>query len=108
MAGLPLHPAHPERVCWGCDLYCPARALACGNGSVRTPHPEELFGPDWQEWAKENAIEVGGPDPSLQADAGLEPEAALEPSGGSEAGSGTDRQCTPFLVGRPCRGNSTT
>ncbi|WP_374351100.1 DUF3079 domain-containing protein, partial [Limnohabitans sp.] len=20
----PKAPAHPERICWGCDLYCPA------------------------------------------------------------------------------------
>ncbi|PQK68826.1 hypothetical protein CG428_23325, partial [Pantoea ananatis] len=18
----PLHPSHPERICWGCDRYC--------------------------------------------------------------------------------------
>jgi hypothetical protein len=43
----PLHPAHPERTCWGCDKYCPVTELQCGNGSERTQHPEELFGPDW-------------------------------------------------------------
>jgi hypothetical protein len=43
----PLHPARPERTCWGCDRYCPADSMACGNGSDRTQHPEELFGPDW-------------------------------------------------------------
>jgi hypothetical protein len=47
----PVHPKHPERVCWGCDRYCGAEALACGNGSERTPHPVELFGDDWLEWA---------------------------------------------------------
>ncbi|MGE3277659.1 MAG: DUF3079 domain-containing protein [Vicinamibacterales bacterium] len=46
----PLHPRHPERVCWGCDKYCPADALACGNGSIRSPHPAELFGDDWLDW----------------------------------------------------------
>lgn len=46
----PIVPAHPERVCWGCDLYCPADAMRCGNGSERTQHPCELFGPDWQQW----------------------------------------------------------
>ncbi len=45
----PLHPAHPERVCWGCDKYCPADALACGNGSGRTLHPAEMIGDDWYE-----------------------------------------------------------
>jgi hypothetical protein len=45
------HPRHPERICWGCDQYCPAGDLACGNGSIRTQHPCELFGDDWLEWA---------------------------------------------------------
>jgi len=43
----PLHPKHPERICWGCDRYCPTDALACGNGSDRTMHPAELLGDDW-------------------------------------------------------------
>jgi hypothetical protein len=43
----PIAPAHPERVCWGCDRYCAADDLACGNGSERTQHPMELFGDDW-------------------------------------------------------------
>jgi len=43
----PHHPAHPERVCWGCDQYCPADNLVCGSDTVRTPHPVELFGKDW-------------------------------------------------------------
>ncbi|SFE04904.1 DUF3079 domain-containing protein [Paracidovorax konjaci] len=46
----PDHPAHPERICWGCDRYCPAGSMACGNGSDRTPHPVELFGDDWRDW----------------------------------------------------------
>lgn len=44
----PLNPPHPERSCWGCDRYCAADALACGNGSERTQHPVELFGPGWE------------------------------------------------------------
>lgn len=47
----PTLPAHPERTCWGCDRYCATTALACGNGSERTPHPSELFGADWMAWA---------------------------------------------------------
>ena len=47
----PLHPSSPHRNCWGCDRYCPAGSMACGNGSVRTPHPAELFGDDWYEWS---------------------------------------------------------
>ncbi|MCC6171351.1 MAG: DUF3079 domain-containing protein [Gammaproteobacteria bacterium] len=46
----PLRPRHPERICWGCDKYCPADDLACGNGSDRTQHPIELLGEDWAEW----------------------------------------------------------
>jgi hypothetical protein len=51
MAKAPLHPKHPERVCWGCDKYCPTDSLLCGNGTVRTQHPVELFGEDWLDWA---------------------------------------------------------
>lgn len=46
----PKNPAHPERTCWGCDRYCAADAMLCGNGSERSQHPAELFGPDWAEW----------------------------------------------------------
>ena len=46
---LPLNPRQPERICWGCDRYCPADDLGCGNGTIRTPHPVELFGEDWLE-----------------------------------------------------------
>lgn len=46
----PQAPQHPERVCWGCDLYCAAKDMRCGNGSDRTPHPAELFGDDWADW----------------------------------------------------------
>jgi len=50
MIKIPLHPVHPENICWGCDKYCPADDLRCGNGTVRTMHPCELFGEDWLEW----------------------------------------------------------
>ena len=46
----PVAPKSPHRICWGCDKYCPADSLACGNGSERTPHPVELFGEDWLDW----------------------------------------------------------
>lgn len=46
-----LHPRHPERICWGCDKFCPADDLACGNGTIRTPHPAELLGDDWLDSA---------------------------------------------------------
>ncbi len=43
----PLNPPHPERICWGCDRYCPADSLGCGNGADRTMHPSEVWGDDW-------------------------------------------------------------
>ena len=46
----PLRPANPERLCWGCDDYCAAASMKCGNGSDRTQHPFELFGEDWHKW----------------------------------------------------------
>lgn len=45
-----MHPKHPERICWGCDKYCPADDLRCDNGSGRTEHPVEILGEDWYEW----------------------------------------------------------
>ncbi|KAF1069519.1 MAG: hypothetical protein GAK45_01079 [Pseudomonas citronellolis] len=45
----PENPSHPERICWGCDRYCSAQAMACGNGSSRTQHPSEVFGEDWND-----------------------------------------------------------
>lgn len=56
----PIHPKHPERLCWGCDKYCPADSLACGNGSERTQHPVELFGDDWFEWGGAGEEKEGG------------------------------------------------
>jgi hypothetical protein len=49
----PIHPKNPDRICWGCDQYCAADSMNCGNGSDRTPHPVELFGEDWQDWGKD-------------------------------------------------------
>lgn len=57
----PLHPKHPERVCWGCDKYCAADALNCGNGSDRTQHPVELWGEDWFEWEQAAARATPAP-----------------------------------------------
>jgi len=53
----PVHPEHPERICWGCDQYCPVDSLNCGNGSERTPHPVELFGDDWLDWGSDYVAE---------------------------------------------------
>lgn len=60
----PLHPRHPERICWGCDKYCPVDSLECGNGSDRTQHPAELLGDDWLEygdWDLDTATEPSRP-----------------------------------------------
>ena len=65
----PIHPAHPERSCWGCDLYCPAHSMRCGNGSERTQHPVELFGEDWLDW---------GPEASTDPAAGSDTKPASE------------------------------
>jgi hypothetical protein len=59
----PIVPANPHRICWGCDRYCPADALACGNGSERTPHPAELFGDDWQAWGLDAAPDQAAATP---------------------------------------------
>ncbi|HKB54768.1 MAG TPA: DUF3079 domain-containing protein [Ramlibacter sp.] len=57
----PLRPAHPERNCWGCDRYCPADEMACGNGSDRTQHPVEIFGDDWDTWGLDPVTPAGMP-----------------------------------------------
>ena len=62
MAKIPLHPKNPERICWGCPLYCRADDMRCGNGTIRTQHPVELFGEDWLEW------EAGAAEPSNESD----------------------------------------
>jgi Protein of unknown function (DUF3079) len=62
----PVHPANPERLCWGCDQYCPATSMNCGNGSDRTQHPVELFGEDWQAWGGDFSADAG-PDPAAVA-----------------------------------------
>ena len=67
----PLHPTHPERICWGCDKYCPADSLGCGNGSGRTQHPIELLGDDWYEWGDWGIVpSPGGEAPRSAAEAG--------------------------------------
>ena len=45
----PIRPAHPERTCWGCDRYCAANEMICGNGTERTQHPIETFGEGWEQ-----------------------------------------------------------
>jgi hypothetical protein len=60
-----LRPAHPERICWGCDRYCGADDLGCA-GTVRAAHPCELFGEDWLEWSERRG-------PSLESSMGPTP-----------------------------------
>lgn len=74
----PIHPPHPERNCWGCDRYCAADALLCGNGSVRTPHPVESFGPDWAEWEPPPARDLARSPFQAQAEPGADPSAGAE------------------------------
>lgn len=67
----PMNPAHPERVCWGCDRYCSTDALVCGSGSVATLHPAELFGEDWMKF---------GMEPRAQAPTSLPTNASIQPA----------------------------
>ena len=60
----PISPAHPERVCWGCDKYCATDAMHCGNGSDRTAHPAELFGDDWLTWDGAAVEPLDAPKPA--------------------------------------------
>lgn len=64
----PLNPAHPERTCWGCDKFCPAHSMMCGNGSERTQHPAELFGEDWAEWGMDPFAPADPPKVAAAAD----------------------------------------
>jgi hypothetical protein len=61
----PLNPPHPERICWGCDRYCPATNLACGNGADRTMHPAEMLGDDWYQFG-DWGIEAPNTIPAVQ------------------------------------------
>ena len=49
----PTRPGHPERICWGCERFCPANDMRCGNGTDRAQHPIELWGEDWESWGQE-------------------------------------------------------
>ena len=74
MAIHPIHPAHPERICWGCDQYCAAEDLTCGKDTVRTPHPVEIFGADWNE-----PVECEEPDALMRSRAIESLQAVLDP-----------------------------
>ncbi|WP_112486996.1 DUF3079 domain-containing protein [Thiomonas sp. X19] len=67
----PIHPIHPERICWGCDRYCAADSMRCGNGSERTQHPVELLGEDWLDFGLDaaTACDAGSPEQPAVRDA---------------------------------------
>jgi hypothetical protein len=67
----PILPANPSRVCWGCDRYCSADNMLCGNGTVATLHPSELFGEDWMEWG----LDAKNAASAESSNAGVGPEA---------------------------------
>lgn len=78
----PLRPAHPERICWGCDKLCAADDMRCGNGTDRGQHPIELWGEDWMNigLGTEGATPAPVDEPSP-------PEGSVVPGGGT-LGSG--------------------
>ena len=59
---IPPNPKNPERICWGCNKYCSADDLRCGNGTIRAQHPVELFGADWMEWELEGSADKAACD----------------------------------------------
>ena len=73
----PIHPANPERICWGCDRYCAADAMACS--AERTPHLVELFGDDWAAWAPGQVPVAANVDERPGADGGEPVEVARDP-----------------------------
>lgn len=66
----PMRPANPERICWGCDRYCAVHDMLCGNGTIPTPHPSELFGDDWMEWGLDANEDVAAASPGRTAGPG--------------------------------------
>lgn len=69
----PIAPLHPERLCWGCDRYCAADRLLCGNGSERTQHPVELFGADWMAFGLDAPLANAGEQTAATAAAPIQP-----------------------------------
>ena len=64
MGKFPIRPGHPERICWGCEHFCPANDMRCGNGTERAQHPIELWGDDWTSVGSDTEREAqpdGGP-----------------------------------------------
>lgn len=65
MSRVPLRPKHPERVCWGCDRYCPVSNMGCSKD--RTEHPIEVFGEEWALEAEAREEERAAAELSLAA-----------------------------------------
>ena len=59
----PVNPGHPERICWGCEMFCPADVMRCGNGTDRAQHPVELWGPEWKSFGLDAADPVATDQP---------------------------------------------
>jgi hypothetical protein len=74
---IPFNPAHPERICWGCDKYCAVGAMMCGNGSDRAQHPYELFGEYWCDWSADG--EDAHPETAATLDADGVDRSSAEP-----------------------------
>lgn len=81
---IPIHPLHPERICWGCDHYCHENAMRCGNGQSRTQHPIELLGADWYkhgDWnieLPEDKASQPAPEPEKPVEARPKPRIRLK------------------------------
>lgn len=80
----PIYPKNPQRICWGCDKYCAADDLQCGNGSERIQHPAELGGREWYadgDWSgllsEQQQIELGLISPPEQGKAQGKPHIKL-------------------------------
>ena len=79
-----IFPKNPERICWGCDKYCRADDLQCGNGCERIQHPIEVDGQDWYkkgDWSNllsdQQQIELGLKEaPPAEAVVKIEPKIA--------------------------------
>ena len=91
----PLHPKHPERICWGCDRYCPQDSLGCGNGSGRTQHPAELLGEDWYlfgDWGLD-IPDALSPDPLSEPNAVAPVNSAADEGRSSTSAKGSASGC---------------
>ncbi|HVS76085.1 MAG TPA: DUF3079 domain-containing protein [Steroidobacteraceae bacterium] len=68
---IPPRPGHPERICWGCEHFCPADDMRCGNGTERAQHPVELWGDDWMSIGRDGAEETKTATGTRDPDSGI-------------------------------------